>query len=49
MAQDCVCDVCGYRPRVGDRHNVILDTGIDECGVEILYVRCYECGNEWVE
>jgi hypothetical protein len=49
MAQVSACDVCGYRPRVGDRHKVILDTGLDEVGETILYVRCYDCGNEWVE
>lgn len=49
MAQDFACDVCGYRPRVGDRHEVILDRGFDQEGEIVYYVRCYECGNEWVE
>ena len=48
MARACVCDICGYRPRGGDQHKV-LDAGIDEIGMEIIYVRCYNCGNEWVE
>jgi uncharacterized Zn finger protein len=43
------CDRCGYRPRMSDAQHVILDKGIDELHETILYVRCYECGHEWVE
>ena len=48
MSQASACDVCGYRPRVGDKHEV-LDEGLDQLEVKIIYVRCYDCGNEWVE
>ena len=48
MAQDCVCDECGYHPRVGDKYSV-LDVGLDQLDEKIYYVRCYNCGNEWVE
>lgn len=49
MAQDFACDRCGYRPRRGDMHQVVLDTGLDASGELVFYVRCYDCGNEWVE
>ena len=49
MAQAFVCDVCGYRPRQNDAYHVILDEGLDQLDVPIHYVRCYSCGNEWVE
>jgi len=48
MAQASACDHCGYRPRVGDRHEV-LDVGLDQLEQTIIYVRCYNCGAEWVE
>lgn len=48
MAAECVCDRCGYHPREGDRHEV-LDVGLDQLDQVIEYVRCYNCGNEWVE
>ena len=51
MAQDCVCDKCGYRPKVGDRYEVTFDNttreGVDE--IKVLHVICYNCGAEWVE
>lgn len=52
MAQDCVCDKCGYRPKVGDRYEVTFDNtskknGVDE--IKVLHVICYQCGYEWVE
>ncbi len=44
------CDHCGYFPQKRDSHKqVILDTGKDNLEVTIVYVRCYECGHEWVE
>ena len=35
------CPVCGYQPRKRDRHYV-ADWGV-------VHVRCYRCGEEWVE
>lgn len=34
---------------MGDGQHVILDEGLDESEQLILYVRCYNCGQEWVE
>jgi len=51
MALASACDVCSYRPRDGDC--VIVQTadriGEDANEISVLYVRCYECGHEWVE
>ena len=51
MEQDCVCEKCGYRPRAGDRHEVIFDdTTRERVATEsVLHVICYQCGYEWVE
>lgn len=49
MAQAFVCDICGYRPRRSDAAVQILNEGVDQYEVPIHYVRCYSCGNEWVE
>lgn len=49
MLSPSACDRCGYRPRMGDGQHVILDEGLDELEQTILYVRCYNCGEEWVE
>ncbi len=35
------CPTCGYTPRKRDRHQIV------EYGV--WHVRCYRCGEEWVE
>ena len=43
------CEFCGYQPRLNDAQNIILDVGKDNKDITILYVRCYECGAEWVE
>jgi Zn ribbon nucleic-acid-binding protein len=51
MALASACDVCSYRPR--DADCVLVET-TDRIGsmveeIEVLYVRCYNCGHEWVE
>ena len=43
------CDHCGYHPRRADAQHIVIDQGKDNLGVTILYVRCYECGAEWIE
>lgn len=43
------CENCGYHPRSADAAHVILDEGVDQLENKIIYVRCYNCGNEWVE
>ncbi|MFZ9065318.1 MAG: hypothetical protein ACO22U_16885 [bacterium] len=48
MAQVFACDVCGYRPRVDDCHEVMMHEG-DPNEFMILHVICYGCGKEWVE
>ena len=35
------CPVCGYSPRRRDRHHVVE--------FDVWHVRCYRCGEEWVE
>ena len=35
------CPVCGYTPRQKDRH-LVADH-------DVVHVRCYRCGEEWVE
>jgi hypothetical protein len=41
--------VCGYRPRASDCHEVTMNEGAGEYAYTILHVRCYRCGEEWVE
>ena len=36
-----VCERCGYRPRWSDAMFISEQN--------VTHVRCYECGNEWVE
>lgn len=43
------CDVCAYRPQSGDAQNIILEEGVDNKEIPIVYVRCYRCGHEWIE
>ena len=43
------CDQCGYRPRKNDAQHLVLDQGKDNKDIKILYVRCYRCGDEWIE
>jgi ribosomal protein L37E len=43
------CDQCGYHPRASDKANIVLDNGKDNIGEKITYVRCYRCGDEWIE
>lgn len=43
------CDQCGYHPRASDAQHIVLDKGLDSKDIVILYVRCYECGAEWIE
>ncbi len=43
------CDQCGYRPQRRDAQNLVLDQGKDNLDVDIIYVRCYQCGHEWIE
>ena len=43
------CDQCGYHPRASDKANIVLDNGKDNVGEKITYVRCYRCGDEWIE
>jgi hypothetical protein len=47
MEQECACEICGYRPRAGDRRRVEVASG-DEY-VWVTHVICYDCGAEWVE
>jgi DNA-directed RNA polymerase subunit RPC12/RpoP len=51
MALVSACDVCGYRPRLEDTAKVETTRRIGEDSetIEVLYVRCYHCGHEWVE
>ena len=35
------CPRCGYTPRRRDRHQVVE--------YDVVHVRCYRCGEEWVE
>jgi predicted nucleic-acid-binding Zn-ribbon protein len=52
MAQTCVCDKCGYRPRATDQYEVTFDNTSKKNGVDeiiVLHVICYQCGYEWVE
>jgi len=43
------CDQCGYHPRASDKQHIILNEGADNYEVPIVYVRCYRCGDEWIE
>jgi uncharacterized Zn finger protein len=43
------CDQCGYHPQKRDAAQVILEEGTDNLEVPIVYVRCYQCGHEWIE
>jgi ribosomal protein L32 len=43
------CPFCGYRPRAGDRHKVLMNEGADDYEFSIVHVVCYRCGMEWVE
>ena len=51
MALASACDVCSYRPR--DADCVVVQTldrlSEDAKEIDVLYVRCYTCGHEWVE
>ena len=49
MGKISACDRCDYRPRTADGHVVVLNDGVDEYSEPIVYVRCYNCGHEWVE
>jgi DNA-directed RNA polymerase subunit RPC12/RpoP len=47
------CEVCGYRPQRRDAQRIevraSLELNPDTEWVTVDYVRCYECGHEWVE
>ena len=48
MEQASACEHCGYHPRSGDRHRVIMHEGTEDA-YAIMHVICYSCGKEWVE